>query len=93
MKGIFAFEWPDEYGPKWLNCDNLKTLLYQTPDVKITDVSSTSLRQEIALLRVMLEDRFNACKNSYDIEQNTPQINSLLICLNELIKTEHKLSQ
>jgi len=50
-----------------------------------------SLREEIALLRVCVEARFNQCQNEADLLLHVGEINALVLCIERLVTTEVKL--
>lgn len=52
-----------------------------------------SLREEIALTRLLIEERFNNIKNDADLLAAYSTVNSLVLTLERLIKTSHHIEQ
>ena len=52
-----------------------------------------SLRDEIALARMMVERHWNMIKNDNDFINRAPSINSLLLTIERLIKSSHSIEQ
>lgn len=52
-----------------------------------------SLREEIALARILLEERFNQVKDDADLMAACPMLNQLLLTLERLIKSSHQIEQ
>jgi hypothetical protein len=52
-----------------------------------------SLREEIALARILVEDRWNQIKNESDLMAACPMLNALLLTLERLIKSSHVIEQ
>ena len=52
-----------------------------------------SLRDEIALARLMVERHWNMIKNDNDFVNRAPSINSLLLTIERLIKSSHSIEQ
>jgi hypothetical protein len=52
-----------------------------------------SLRDEIALARMMIERHWNAIKTDNDFVSRAPSINSLLLTIERLIKSSHSIEQ
>jgi hypothetical protein len=50
-----------------------------------------SLRDEIGILRMMLEQRMNALNNTNEMIMHTPQISQLIMQINTLVTSAHKL--
>jgi flagellar motility protein MotE (MotC chaperone) len=55
--------------------------------------SIKSLRDEIALARLMVERHWNMIKNDNDFTNRAPSINSLLLTIERLIKSSHSIEQ
>ncbi len=55
--------------------------------------SIKSLRDEIALARLMVERHWNMIKNDNDFVNRAPSINSLLLTIERLIKSSHSIEQ
>lgn len=51
-------------------------------------INKTSLCEEIALMRLCIEARFNACTSNTELIEQTPFINAQMLVLEKLIKTE-----
>lgn len=52
-----------------------------------------SLREEIGILRVMLEELVNSCKTSLDLMLNTNKISDLVVKIEKLVSSCHRLEQ
>lgn len=52
-----------------------------------------SLREEIALCRLLIEERFNKIQNDADLLAAYSTVNSLMLTLERLIKTTHQIEQ
>ncbi len=52
-----------------------------------------SLREELAIARLILEERFNAIKSNVDLLAATGSLNSLLLTIEKLVTSCHKLEQ
>jgi len=52
-----------------------------------------SLRDEIALARLMAERHWNMIKNDNDFINRAPSINSLLLTIERLVKSSHSIEQ
>ena len=50
-----------------------------------------SLRDEIALTRILVEERFNSIKNDADLLAAYSTVNGLMLTLERLIKTSHQI--
>lgn len=55
--------------------------------------SVKTLREEIALARILVEKRFNIIKTDNDLIQGCGAINSLLLTIEKLVKTCHTMEQ
>jgi len=55
--------------------------------------SIKSLRDEIALARMMAERHWNMIKNDNDFINRAPSINSLLLTIERLVKSSHSIEQ
>jgi hypothetical protein len=51
-------------------------------------IDRTSLREEIALMRLCIEARFNSCGSNTELIEQTPFINAQMLVLEKLIKAE-----
>lgn len=52
-----------------------------------------SLREEIGILRVVLEQVINGCKNNIDLLMNSNKISDLIIKIEKLVSSCHRLEQ
>lgn len=52
-----------------------------------------SLREEIGLIRILMEERFNMIKTETDLLASCSTINHLALTLERLIKTTHQMEQ
>ena len=52
-----------------------------------------SLREEIALTRMLIEERLNMVKNEADLLASYSVINSLILTMERLVKTSHQMEQ
>lgn len=70
--------------------------IYRLNSFKMKDPNSPqlkSLREEIGILRAMLETRINACKDDVDLMLNAPIINSTINNIAQLVAACHKLEK
>lgn len=52
-----------------------------------------SLRDEIALCRILIEERYNSIKDDTDMLAASSSINSLFLTLERLVRTTHTIEQ
>jgi hypothetical protein len=78
-----------------------ETRLYHLAEVdsrtRLAELSSheriKSLREEIALVRILIERRFNLIRTDADLMTSCGTINSMMLTLEKLIKSCHALEQ
>lgn len=52
-----------------------------------------SLREEIGLCRILIEERFNSIKTDTDLMAASSALNSMFLTLERLVKTTHQMEQ
>ncbi len=52
-----------------------------------------SLREEIALIRICIEDRYNSCKTSQELMLHCGALNAMFMILEKLIATQARLDK
>lgn len=52
-----------------------------------------SLREDIGILRMLLEERVNMCHDEHDLLMQTPQISDLILKIEKVVASCHRLEQ
>lgn len=50
-----------------------------------------SLREEIGILRILAEERFNSCKDNFDLILQSSQISDLIVKIEKLVSSCHRI--
>lgn len=63
----------------------------QKLDDKVTNQGIKSLREEIGILRVLLEERLNQCKTNIDLLLHSAAVSDLVLKIEKLVSSCHRL--
>ncbi len=76
------------------NQRNYRIAKYRTRLEELVDnPQAKNLREEIGLLRILLEEQFNACQNTTDLLLHSNKISDLVLKIEKLVASCHRLEK